>query len=228
MSTIAAIPWSARARWRRAFTLLELLTVIAILAALAALLMPVLLQARDRGRQATCLSNLRQLATAHQLYLQDWDEQFPAWWQEGPPRPEPFGPRIYWPEMLRHYLGHEGITRDPGFVWPGTPAEGLKIADYALPTWGPSGKGTARQPYFRWAGPGLPLAGVARPAQTALLVDGWTTTQFSHTLGIGRHSGGIHAAFLDGHVQRFTPGELWRAVVGDDGVIYLYYATADR
>jgi prepilin-type N-terminal cleavage/methylation domain-containing protein/prepilin-type processing-associated H-X9-DG protein len=212
----------------RAFTLIELLVVLAVLAMLAALLLPVLARARDRARQATCLSHLRQLATAHQLYLQDWDEQFPAWWQPGPPRPEPFGPRLYWPELLQTHLGHTALTADPSFAWQGPPAEGIKLADYALPTWGPSGKGTPAQPYFRWAGPGLSLAGVARPAQTVLLLDGWTTTQYSHALGVGRHGGGIQVAFHDGHVRRFTPAELWRVAAGDDGVIYLYYATVDR
>src|SRR5688572_26785356 len=92
-------------RMSGAFTLIELLVVVAILSILAALLLPVLARARDRGRQTTCLAHLRQLAIAHQLYVRDWDEQFPAWWQEGPPRPEPFGPRVYWPEMLRPYTG---------------------------------------------------------------------------------------------------------------------------
>ena len=51
-------------RQRRAFTLIELLVVIAIIAILAAILFPVFAQARDKARQATCLSNMRQLALA--------------------------------------------------------------------------------------------------------------------------------------------------------------------
>jgi prepilin-type processing-associated H-X9-DG protein/prepilin-type N-terminal cleavage/methylation domain-containing protein len=211
-----------------AFTLVELLTVLAVLTLLAALLFPVLARALDRGRQATCLAHLRQLALAHQLYVLDWDDQFPAWWQPGPERPEPFGPRLYWPELLRSYIGHEGICRDPSFAWTGMPADGLKLADYTLPTWGPSGFGTAQKPYFRWAGPGFSLSQVRRPSELVTLLDGWTTTQTTHALGVGRHSGGVHVAFLDGHARRLAPAELWRAAAGDDGVIYLYYATADR
>jgi prepilin-type processing-associated H-X9-DG protein len=206
----------------------ELLVVVAVIAVLAALLFPVLARAREQARQSTCLSNLRQMGQAHLLYLQDWDERFLAWWQPGPPRPEPFGPRLYWPELLRPYLGHEGVYSDPSFSWPGAPEGEIKLADYALPTWGPSGRGTREKPYFRWPGPGLSLAGVARPAHTVVLLDGWTTTQYSHALGVGRHSGGIQVAFLDGHVQRLTPAELWRPAAGDDGKVYLYYATADR
>ena len=64
-------------RKRRGFTLIELLVVIAIIAILAAILFPVFAQAREKARQATCLSNLRQVDVATQMYMQDYDEAVP-------------------------------------------------------------------------------------------------------------------------------------------------------
>src|SRR5215207_1495204 len=62
---------------RRAFTLIELLVVIAIISLLAAILFPVFAQAREKARQATCISNLKQLGTAAMMYAQDYDEGMP-------------------------------------------------------------------------------------------------------------------------------------------------------
>ena len=61
----------------RAFTLIELLVVIAIIAILAAILFPVISAAKERGRQAKCLSNLKQLAAAMQNYADDNSGMFP-------------------------------------------------------------------------------------------------------------------------------------------------------
>ncbi len=62
---------------RRAFTLIELLVVIAIIAILAAILFPVFAQAREKARQTSCVSNLKQLGTAANMYVQDYDETLP-------------------------------------------------------------------------------------------------------------------------------------------------------
>ena len=66
------------------FTLIELLVVIAIIAILAAILFPVFAQAREKARQASCLSNLKQMGTATGMYLQDNDEAFYAHRQSCP------------------------------------------------------------------------------------------------------------------------------------------------
>jgi len=59
---------------RRGFTLIELLVVIAIISILASILFPVFSQARAKGRQAACISNVRQICMAINMYGQDFDE----------------------------------------------------------------------------------------------------------------------------------------------------------
>jgi prepilin-type N-terminal cleavage/methylation domain-containing protein/prepilin-type processing-associated H-X9-DG protein len=63
---------------RSGFTLIELLVVIAIIAILAAILFPVFAQAREKARQTTCLSNLRQVGLGLHMYAQDYDEVLPT------------------------------------------------------------------------------------------------------------------------------------------------------
>jgi len=62
---------------KRGFTLIELLVVIAIIAILAAILFPVFAKAREKARQTSCLSNMKQLGLAVMMYTQDYDETYP-------------------------------------------------------------------------------------------------------------------------------------------------------
>ena len=70
---------SSLSRPRRGFTLIELLVVIAIIAILAAILFPVFAQARGKARQASNISNLKQIGLAVLMYAQDYDEQLPPY-----------------------------------------------------------------------------------------------------------------------------------------------------
>jgi prepilin-type N-terminal cleavage/methylation domain-containing protein len=96
------------------FTLIELLVVIAIIAILAALLLPALSQAKERGRRARCISNLRQLATALQIYADNNNDSLL-------PVVMPPAPGTPW------YLGHD--------IWwtTGPSVLGLLLADKTLP-----------------------------------------------------------------------------------------------
>ena len=62
---------------RKGFTLIELLVVIAIIAILAAILFPVFARAREKARQTSCLSNVKQICLGMMMYVQDYDERLP-------------------------------------------------------------------------------------------------------------------------------------------------------
>ncbi len=107
---------------RRAFTLIELLVVIAIIAILAAILFPVFAQAKESAKQATSLSNLRQIGVAWTLYNQDSDgtlmrvrtvesgQKVLYWWGsfDGTTLKEEEG-------LLYPYTRGKGIQSDPSF-----------------------------------------------------------------------------------------------------------------
>ena len=64
-------------RRRKGFTLIELLVVIAIIGILAAMVFPVFARARESARKAVCLSNVKNIALAIQMYLGDYNDHFP-------------------------------------------------------------------------------------------------------------------------------------------------------
>src|SRR5262249_39638898 len=85
---------------RQAFTLIELLVVIAIIAIRAAILFPVFAQAREKARQAACLSQCKQWGLASDMYKQDYDGTFCHWQGVGVMANGKIGP-IYWSELLQ-------------------------------------------------------------------------------------------------------------------------------
>jgi len=102
----------------RGFTLIELLVVIAIIAILAAILFPVFARAREKARQSSCTSNLKQLALGALMYAQDYDERLMIRWAA-------VGATNYYiPSMLTPYLKNEQILECPSWSTTFAPVTG--------------------------------------------------------------------------------------------------------
>jgi prepilin-type N-terminal cleavage/methylation domain-containing protein/prepilin-type processing-associated H-X9-DG protein len=113
---------------RRAFTLIEILIVIAIIALLAAILFPVFSRARESARRSSCASNLKQLALGMIQYAQDYDERLP-FLSTRPYLKISDGSAVatcsstsstcvkpYWPDLLDPYVKDSQIFNDPSRV----------------------------------------------------------------------------------------------------------------
>ncbi|MES2459995.1 MAG: DUF1559 domain-containing protein [Armatimonadota bacterium] len=95
-------------RPQHAFTLIELLVVIAIIAILAAILFPVFAQAREKARQTSCMSNLKQQGLGLMMYTQDYDEDLvPAWIGDGYPG------IARWMDLIQPYVKNTQIFTCP-------------------------------------------------------------------------------------------------------------------
>lgn len=114
--------WSERGTFERGgqregFTLVELLTVIAIIGILAALVLAPLGRAKEQGRQADCLNNLRQVNLAIRFYAEDYADSWPVL----PfPNPYPNGVGAYYKQLVKGYLGLTGPAspKEKVFICP--------------------------------------------------------------------------------------------------------------
>jgi prepilin-type N-terminal cleavage/methylation domain-containing protein/prepilin-type processing-associated H-X9-DG protein len=117
----------------RGFTLVELLVVIGIIAVLISILLPALTKARRASNSAKCLSNLRQIAMAHNLYLNDF-KQFivqPVQYDANMSKLTPPSPTtVYWFQRLSVYMnkkesrGSSGVNSTVSEVFKGCPEFG--------------------------------------------------------------------------------------------------------
>lgn len=100
---------------RKAFTIIELLVVMAVISVLAAILMPALGRARQQGKSVLCLSNLRQMVIAANVYCDDNDGYYPlAGFMD-------FGDLCHQYEWDFFRTFENGVIQrcEPGFLWQG-------------------------------------------------------------------------------------------------------------
>jgi prepilin-type N-terminal cleavage/methylation domain-containing protein/prepilin-type processing-associated H-X9-DG protein len=168
-------------RTRTGFTLIELLVVIAIIAILAAILFPVFAKAREKARQSSCLSNLKQIDLAYMAYAQDYDGMAPdnLMGRDISGASAAFPPCHTWCEIIQPYVKNTQVLKCPswGYTYTGHitgPTWGYGavqevlgyagIVSFNATDWAPYGN-TAR------AGFGQSIDGLTEPSNTILVCD---------------------------------------------------------
>jgi len=182
---------------RRGFTLIELLVVIAIIAILAAILFPVFAKAREKARQSSCLSNVKQLCTGIMMYSQDYDGRYPFTYWGGPPPPPWVGSWVYWYQLIMPYVKNSQIFYCPSFSTAASPD-----ASYGMPWWYASTTDSSI------SGMSYGVAGTVMIAETTWgVLDGpsFFASYQSAPVNTGRlrdqHNDGLNLGFADGHAK---------------------------
>jgi prepilin-type N-terminal cleavage/methylation domain-containing protein/prepilin-type processing-associated H-X9-DG protein len=236
-------PVALRNKGRRAFTLIELLVVIAIIAILAAILFPVFAQAREKARSVACMSNMKQIGTAEQMYVQDYDEKTfyrasstaPSPWRSGVVIPNSGERALYsWWNLLMPYIKNNQVFTCPSDGGP-TLSKDLNL------------QLTIKRSYIALStAEGLSLAQVDLPVETIVITEKWDTDytgavtdswiepfngdftkdyqtpERMWTAG-NRHANLINASFLDGHAKSLNAGQIQNSknLTGCE-LVYLY------
>lgn len=220
---------------QRAFTLIELLIVTAIIALLAAILFPVFSRIREKARQASCLSNEKQLALGILTYTQDSDEALPP-----VQRFEGAG-QILWPDIIDSYVRNAHVRLCPSDAKAKVVSYGLNEVGFVDLTDNPPP-------------PPVILAQFQSPSMTVMLTEVGTGDDFTtdrpdaYTLPApdgpddpptppgtladpadarpaARHFGRANVEFMDGHVKALrleqfytgqTPPDKWFCAIPED------------
>jgi len=222
---------------RRAFTLIELLVVIAIIAILAAILFPVFAQAREKARQTSCASNLKQIGLAFAQYTTDYDEMLPPIATAGATATtavDVAGAAGSWAQRIYTYTKNTQI-----FACPSNTI-GRTTRDVAIPALNyPAIPGSyAVNFHYLGAFGGRPNSEtiIQKPSEKILLAENsvafvgmgggdWNNFDGFASRGFARHSGQFNCLYGDGHVKSnkpsrtMTPLNQWGAMVDNTDTI---------
>src|SRR2546423_5251042 len=195
------------------FTLIELLIVIAIIAILAAILFPVFAQAREKARQISCMSNLRQIGTASLMYAQDYDERMMGT-ELGDGTAG--SPEYFWGEMLIPYMKNHQILNcasESRRLRFGDPAIGFPAGISKEWSYNFAVNDVRDADGMRLGAAHQPLAAFTAPADTLLIVDGWPASSDADEGGAPErheiawvlgHRDTVHNALHDGNPRHQT------------------------
>jgi prepilin-type N-terminal cleavage/methylation domain-containing protein/prepilin-type processing-associated H-X9-DG protein len=198
-------------RRRRGFTLIEILVVIAIIAILAAIIFPIFSRARAKARQTRCLSNVKQLALAMDMYAQDYEEQLPVA-HNGPGGGGLDGGWVWYDVFPVPGSGQYDLSR--GSLFPYTRNKDI----YRCPD---DHTGSLCSYELNNHLSGQPLGVMYDPARVLLLIeedadgtanDGYFDVECPDHVE-NRHNDGAMYAYADGHAKfhRWTDAEVWAA-----------------
>jgi len=190
----------------KGFTLIELLVVIAIIAILAAILFPVFARAREKARQTSCLSNVKQISLGAHMYFQDHDEHLLDYRQSSAHS------SIRWQNMIEPYIKNTQI-----FICPSASSSRTMTITYGWNYYYLGAFPYATVPSYM----ACCLAEITEPAKTIMFGESepncnvvypprtasWITSYVEVYDALDRHNEGANFGFVDGHAKWMKASE---------------------
>ena len=224
---------SPQGKTRSGFTLIELLVVIAIIAILAAILFPVFAKVREKARQTSCVSNMKQIGLAVMQYTQDNDELY-GYRKTTSDGSDNDALATSWKMVLQPYIKSTGVFKCPSnpqkenfdnaLIAPGPISYGANTVDGGYGVFGT----------LPANGDAASLASVETPASTIVVCEvtipntDWKINNTCCGFGTGLYAGHTSSSnflFGDGHVKSMKPLATITTAMGGSGTLNLWDRT---